>query len=160
MLYPQNSKVRGVVSFSQDNILSATKVACVVKGLQPDKKHGIHVHEYGDLIEGCTTAGPHYNPHKKLQGGWKSAETHMGDLGNLVADKEGNCYECFTDSMISLYGEYSIVGRSVVVHANEDDLGQTEHPDSKTTDNLGERVACGVIGLAKEFRGMKAGSEV
>ena len=84
----------------------------------------------------------------------------MGDLGNLVADKEGNCYECFTDSMISLYGEYSIVGRSVVVHANEDNLGQTEHPDSKTTDNSGERVACGVIGLAKEFKGMKAGSEV
>ena len=56
---------------------------------------------------------------------------------------------CFIDKQVSLYGEYSIVGRSVVVHAQEDDLGRTDHPDSKTTGNSGARVACGVIGLAK-----------
>lgn len=54
--------------------------------------------------------------------------------------------------MISLYGEYSIVGRSVVVHADEDDLGKTNHPDSLKTGNSGKRVACGIIGLAKEFK--------
>lgn len=66
-----------------------------------------------------------------------------------MADPFGNAYICFTDSMISLYGEQSVLGRSVVVHAGEDDLGKTEHPDSKTTGNSGARLACGVIGLSK-----------
>ena len=69
-----------------------------------------------------------------------------------MADPFGNSYMCFIDKQISLYGEYSIVGRSVVVHAQEDDLGRTDHPDSGTTGNSGARVACGVIGLATEFK--------
>jgi len=73
----------------------------------------------------------------------------VGDLGNLTADQEGNVNVCFVDKVISLYGEYSIVGRSVVVHANEDDEGKTNHPESSKTGNSGPRVACGVIGLAK-----------
>jgi Cu-Zn family superoxide dismutase len=69
-----------------------------------------------------------------------------------MADPFGNAYMCFSDKFISLYGEYSIVGRSVVVHAQEDDLGKTNHPDSSKTGNSGARLACGVIGLAKEFK--------
>ena len=149
ILYPNNSNTRGVASFSQDNINSATKIAVSVKGLSPNGKHGIHIHEFGDLTEGCATAGAHYNPLNKKQGGPFTEERHVGDLGNLTADPFGNSYMCFTDKVISLYGEYSIVGRSVVVHANEDDLGKTDHPESSKTGNSGPRVACGVIGLAK-----------
>jgi Cu-Zn family superoxide dismutase len=31
---------------------------------------------------------------------------------------------CFKDDQLSLFGQHSIVGRSVVVHANEDDMGK------------------------------------
>lgn len=44
-----------------------------------------------------------------------------------------------------------MIGRSIVVHANVDDLGRTNHPDSKTTGNAGSRLACGVIGLSAPF---------
>lgn len=52
-----------------------------------------------------------------------------------------------TDGLITLSGPNSIIGRGVVLHGREDDLGRTDHPDSKTTGNAGPRVSCGVIGI-------------
>lgn len=141
--------MRGVASFSQENLLSPVKIAVVVKGLNPNSKHGIHIHEYGDLTEGCVTAGAHFNPEKKNHGGPFDKERHVGDLGNLISDPFGNSYMCFKDEVISLFGENSIVGRAVVVHQNEDDLGKGGNEESLKTGNAGTRVACGVIGLSK-----------
>ena len=94
-----------------------------------------------------------------MHGGPTSKNRHVGDLGNLLADPFGSSYMCMTDKLISLYGEYSVIGRSVVVHAQEDDLGKTDHPDSSKTGNSGARVACGVIGLSKEFKTVAPFSE-
>ena len=104
ILYPSESNVRGIASFSQDSINSPTKIAFSVKGLNPNAKHGVHIHEFGDLTQACVTAGPHYNPHGKKHGGPFSEERHVGDLGNLLADPFGNAYMCFTDKLLSLYG--------------------------------------------------------
>jgi Cu-Zn family superoxide dismutase len=61
----------------------------MVQGLNPKGKHGFHIHEFGDLTEGCATAGPHYNPHNSTHGGPTSSKRHVGDLGNLIADDKG-----------------------------------------------------------------------
>ena len=41
------------------------------------------------------------------------------------------------------------LGRTMVIHADVDDLGKGGHNLSKATGNAGGRLACGVIGLAK-----------
>jgi Cu-Zn family superoxide dismutase len=107
----------------------------------------------GDLTKGCMSAGGHFNPANAPHGGpLDDAFTrHAGDLGNIEADAEGVAEFEMVDAMLSLQpaSEMSIIGRSVIVHADEDDLGRGSFPDSKTTGHAGARLACGVIGLAE-----------
>ncbi|KAI1723471.1 copper/zinc superoxide dismutase (SODC) domain-containing protein [Ditylenchus destructor] len=113
--------------------------------------HGFHVHQYGDSTNGCTSAGPHFNPHNKTHGGPEAEIRHVGDLGNVIAGSDGVAKFEFTDALIQLNGQNSIVGRCLVVHANMDDLGLGEgdnKEESLKTGNAGARVACGIVGIA------------
>ncbi len=59
VLHPDgNSGVSGVVTFTQNDPQSHTLISARVTGLKPGK-HGFHVHEKGNLTQGCVTAGPH-----------------------------------------------------------------------------------------------------
>ena len=78
-------------------------------------------------------------------------ERHVGDLGNVIAGEDGNAKYEREDHLINIYGEFSVIGRSFVVHADEDDLGLGGHELSLTTGNAGARLACGVIGLSGPF---------
>jgi superoxide dismutase, Cu-Zn family len=49
---------------------------------------------------------------------------HVGDLGNLLADERGITEYFMVDRMANLYGPNSILGRSIVVHKQTDDLGK------------------------------------
>eukprot|EP00455_Lapot_gusevi_P020001 TRINITY_DN2127_c0_g1_i2.p1 TRINITY_DN2127_c0_g1~~TRINITY_DN2127_c0_g1_i2.p1 ORF type:complete len:207 (-),score=68.98 TRINITY_DN2127_c0_g1_i2:110-679(-) len=141
-----NSGVRGVVKFSQESETGPTTIEARVEGLKPGK-HGFHIHQYGNLTRGCITAGPHYNPFNQQHGGPLSTQRHVGDLGNVEAGADGVAVYHNIDPLVKLSGETSVIGRSVVVHADEDDLGLGGHADSLTTGHAGARVACGVIGL-------------
>jgi Cu-Zn family superoxide dismutase len=143
------SGVNGLVKFSQTEG-GKTRVQATVKGLKAGL-HGFHVHEFGNLTEGCKSAGGHYNPYKKDHAGPTDSERHVGDMGNITADGTNDATLDYEDAVIQLTGEYSIVGRSCVVHADEDDLGRGGHSDSKTTGHAGARLACGVIGLSGAF---------
>ncbi|XP_063381535.1 superoxide dismutase [Cu-Zn] [Cydia fagiglandana] len=144
-----NGDVSGTVFFDQKDEKSPVVLTGEVKGLTKGK-HGFHVHEFGDNTNGCTSAGAHFNPDKQEHGAPDAAVRHVGDLGNIVATADkGVTKVCIQDSAISLLGRNSIVGRTLVVHADADDLGLGGHDLSKTTGNAGARIACGVIGLAK-----------
>lgn len=95
------------------------------------------------------SAGPHFNPAGKEHGGPSDEVRHAGDLGNVEAGDDGVAKVDIKDCQISLSGERNIIGRTVVVHADPDDLGKGGHELSKTTGNAGARSGCGVIGLAK-----------
>ncbi|XP_076372775.1 superoxide dismutase 1 [Tachypleus tridentatus] len=140
--------VKGTVHFSQENATCPTSVTGEIRGLTPGL-HGFHVHEFGDNTNGCISAGAHFNPFGKEHGAPTDENRHVGDLGNVEASSDGVAKVDIIDKQISLIGQLSVVGRSIVVHADPDDLGKGGHELSKTTGNAGGRLACGVIGIAK-----------
>lgn len=140
-----NSGVTGVIKFSQSAPGQPVRIYGTVNGLSSGC-HGFHVHSYGNLTKGCTSAGGHFNPFNREHGGPEDTERHVGDLGNIHS-KDGVCVIEKNDKLIQLSGELSIIGRAIVVHADKDDLGKGGHSDSKTTGHAGARVACAVIGL-------------
>lgn len=95
------------------------------------------------------SAGPHFNPNNQEHGGPNAAIRHVGDLGNIEADASGVAKVNITDKQVTLVGENSVIGRTLVVHADPDDLGVGGHELSKTTGNAGARLGCGVIGISK-----------
>ena len=142
----ESGEVRGQITFEQESEDANTTITYRVTGLTPGL-HGFHVHEKADFSEGCKSAGPHYNPFNKEHGGPDDEERHVGDLGNIVAGEDGVAEGTISDHLIKLSGEYSVIGRSMMVHADPDDLGKGGHELSKTTGNAGARVACGEIVL-------------
>jgi len=141
-------KVSGVLALEQDAKGGATSITGTIK-LLPTGKHGFHIHQYGDLSDGCKSSGAHFNPFNKQHGGPSDADRHVGDLGNLEAKDGTDTKINITDHLISLVGPNSVIGRAFVVHADEDDLGKGGHDDSLQTGHAGARLACGVIGITK-----------
>lgn len=135
----QNNKVTGTVTFGKVEL--GVKVVADIKGLTPGA-HGFHIHQFGDCsAPNADSAGGHFNPQAKKHGAPESPERHAGDFGNLIADSSGRTYLEKTDTVISLSGPNSIIGRGIIVHEASDDM--TTQP----TGNAGGRVACGVIGI-------------
>ncbi|CAK6976556.1 copper chaperone for superoxide dismutase [Scomber scombrus] len=133
-------KIQGVVRFLQ---LSTDRclIDGTIDGLEPGP-HGLHVHNLGDLTEDCLSCGEHFNPFGRQHGGPEDPERHVGDLGNVVAGPDGRASFRLEDSQLKVW---DVIGRSLVVDAEEDDLGRGAHPLSKQTGNSGERLACGII---------------
>lgn len=140
----------GFVSFIQDSPTSIVRISGHIRKL-PEGRHGIHIHRFGNLLKtDCSKCGGHWNPTNATHGSRTSSVSHAGDMGNITADNEETARFYFTTNKITLYGDLSIVGRSVVIHADEDDLGAGGHEDSLTTGHAGSRLDCAVIGIADE----------
>lgn len=135
--------VSGIVLF-ESMPSGGTTISYCVEGLRPGL-HGFHIHEKSDFSNGCVSAGPHYNPHGAHHGGPADSERHVGDLGNIAADCTGRAVGVLRDPIVELGGDFSVLGRSIMIHADPDDLGKGGHPLSATTGNAGARVACGKI---------------
>jgi Cu-Zn family superoxide dismutase len=143
VLYPtQGSTVSGTVTFTKTE--GGIKVVADLQGFQGAGKHGFHIHEYGDCsAPDGTSAGGHYNPAMMSHGAPTDKTSHEGDMGNIEADASGKAHLEYVDPMLTFTGPNSIIGRSIIVHKNEDDM------KTQPTGNAGPRVACGVIGVAK-----------
>ncbi|KZZ90063.1 Cu,Zn superoxide dismutase SOD1 [Ascosphaera apis ARSEF 7405] len=143
-----DSTVKGTVTFEQADANTPTTISWNITGNDPNAERGFHIHQFGDNTNGCTSAGPHFNPFSKTHGAPTDEVRHVGDLGNIKTDAQGNAVGSTTDKLVQLIGPESVLGRTVVVHAGTDDLGKGDNEESKKTGNAGPRPACGVIGLA------------
>jgi Cu-Zn family superoxide dismutase len=144
-----SNKIKGTVRFTEngDNVL----IDIDITGLKKASKHGFHIHEFGDMSDKCESMCAHFNPYGKSHGGPDSKERHVGDLGNIVTDSNGNARYQISDSMIKLRGtKCNIIGRGLIIHADEDDLGKGGKEDSLITGHAGKRIACAVIGYARK----------
>jgi len=123
---------------------TATLVKGTITGLTPGE-HGFHIHEFGDMSDGCKSMGGHYNPDGVDHGDIN--EGHVGDLGNITADESGTAKFTIEAKRVDLLGDRSVIGRGFVIHSDRDDLGKGGDAESLKTGNAGDRVACGVITL-------------
>jgi len=143
-------KIKGIVRFTEDLKNDCVIMDIEIHGLKKNGLHGFHVHECGDMSEQCESMCAHFNPHKKNHGGPDSKERHVGDLGNLQTNDQGVAKYKIHDHMIKLRGTKSnIIGRGLIIHADEDDCGKGNFPDSLSTGHAGKRIACAVIGYAR-----------
>ncbi|XP_026761709.1 superoxide dismutase [Cu-Zn]-like [Galleria mellonella] len=121
------------------------QVSGIITHLEPGK-YGFHVHELGNIAT-CIDTGAHYNPDDTNHGGRNHTVRHVGDLGNIVVNDTGIAVLDFVDSVIALRGRNNILGRAVVIHEEEDDLGLGGDEGSLSTGNAGGRAACATIGI-------------
>lgn len=126
-------------------LVQVSEDLCVIdgtlEGLSPGA-HGLNVHELGDISRRCASTGDHFNPTDTQHGGPDDEHRHVGDLGNIMADSAGRAVFRVEDNRVKVW---DVIGRSMVVHSGEDDLGHKDNALSKVTGNSGPGIACGII---------------
>lgn len=132
----KGDQIRGDVLFTK--VANGIKIEADIEGLSPGQ-HGFHIHEFGDCGREGEAAGAHFNPTHAQHGGPDSPNRHVGDLGNLVANEEGRAHYERIDTLIRFEGENSIIGRSLIIHADPDDY------KTQPTGASGAKIACGLI---------------
>lgn len=137
----QGNEATGTVTFVQE--AAGVRVIADLREIGSGL-HGFHIHEKGDCsAPDASSAGGHFNPTGAPHGGPEAEKRHVGDLGNLEATEAGGAMMERVFETLSLEGENSILGKSVVVHAERDDFS------SQPSGAAGARIACGVIELSE-----------
>lgn len=54
-----DSSVSGTVRFEQASEQAPTVITFNIQGSDPSAERGMHIHQFGDNTNGCTSAGPH-----------------------------------------------------------------------------------------------------
>lgn len=149
VLFPVgDSGVSGQLTIEQEG--RRVQITGVVRGLEPNSKHGFHIHEFGDLsdLQKGQSVGDHFSPEGTPHGrpDDPADKRHVGDLGNIEANDEGIAEIRMRDELVSLRGPHSVVGRAFVVHEKEDTFTQP-------SGDAGDRIAFGTIGIAKSDQG-------
>ncbi len=134
----QKSETIGTAHLSEIN--NGVRVQIVVSNLPP-RKHGFHIHEKNFQGTDFASAGAHFNPTGKEHGFNNPKGYHLGDIPNLVVTQEGRATMEFFMENVNLKKEdaHSLLGKSIIIHAGEDDYV------TDPAGNSGDRIAGGNI---------------
>ncbi|CAL8332767.1 unnamed protein product [Lota lota] len=140
-------RVYGHVLFKQEYPQGPLRVYFYIGGFRmgndSEDLRAIHIHQFGDIGEGCSATGGHYNPYGV------SHPDHPGDFGNFAV-QDGKIMEEKEFTKATLFGPLSLIGRAVVLHHKADDMGHGSNAESLLNGNAGTRLACCVIGLSSD----------
>jgi len=127
----------------------------IITGLD-EGKHGLHVHQTGNISSSCNASGGHYNSDNVTDDDIKH------NFGNIEARADGaaDVLLGFTD-----VGLDELLDTALVVHQNEDDVGKEDdmgkgnETDSGITDSgdSGWLVGCCVVELTGGGQGQGLG---
>lgn len=140
--------IAGTVTIQENPDGSGSSIRLIASGFSTDDGedvHGFHIHADAGGAGLCNDYGGHYNPFGKNHGAPNATDRHVGCLGNVVEDSEGNIDFTLNDHLVLLSGETSVIGRSFVIHHTRDDLGLGGNAGSLAHGNAGYRLACCVI---------------
>ncbi|KAM3939495.1 extracellular superoxide dismutase [Cu-Zn]-like [Leptodactylus fuscus] len=140
------AKITGQVVLKQSYPNGKLEAHFIIEGFPLDSTESyraIHIHNFGDLSNGCGSTGGHYNPFSTHH------PYHPGDFGNFEV-QDGKIHKHLTNLDVTLFGPYSVFGKSIVVHKLADDLGQGGNQASLENGNAGTRLACCVIGFSSK----------
>jgi Cu-Zn family superoxide dismutase len=118
-----NNGIHGTIRLEQLHSQAPVYFFFSLGGFKAYSVHAIHIHEYGDLTEGCKSLGAHFNPSQRKHS--HSEKGHAGDLfNNFQTDAKGQFISAFQTTKLSLFpNARCILGRSIVIHKFPDDLG-------------------------------------
>ncbi|KAJ2724526.1 copper chaperone [Coemansia sp. Benny D115] len=134
----QGGRTRGLARFVQIDERTCF-VDVTVSGIA-DGPHGLAIHECGDLSSVPESCGGHWDPEGVAHGDGRVAG-HRGDLGNMEV-REGWGDLCFETDRFCVW---EVIGRSMVVGANPDDLGRGVSAQSAVDGGSGPGILAGVI---------------
>lgn len=110
-----------------------------VKGLKPGL-HGLHIHPIGICIPPAySEAGKHWNPLGHQHGKDNPMGAHLGDLPNILVNKNGIGKGKFPLDGINWHGETALMdadGFAIIIHADADDYRVDP------SGNSGTKIAC------------------
>ena len=134
------------VHAGHDTGTRAVEITATIRGLTPGA-HGFHLHAVGKCEPDFAAAGGHFDPGPAANTDPDANHPyHMGDMPNLVADRNGVARLKTTTTRVTLSaGPLSLFdadGTAIIVHGNPDQ-GKTGEPKSGISG--GPRVACGVV---------------
>lgn len=179
------NKTYGIVNLQDHGLIKLIQykdkmiIKFELKNFEPFSIHAIHIHEFGNTLDGCNSLGGHYNPTNQNHGSLNSTDRHLGDLfNNFNTNLNGEFNYTWITNDLNIN---DLFGRSFVIHKYPDDYGiQTVYEtmktnelkkkcmernynvkflkkemmkklkiESKITGNAGSRMACGIIARTK-----------